>query len=77
MREGGRRKITRYNPILAKLRMNLLSDVEEQFLQLYIGCSGWSYTSWQGPFYPSNLENKQWLSYYSQIFNYVEIDHIL
>jgi uncharacterized protein YecE (DUF72 family) len=43
-------------------------------LQLYIGCSGWSYTSWQGPFYPSNLENKQWLSYYSQIFNYVEID---
>jgi hypothetical protein len=29
MREGGRRKITRYNPILAKLRMNLLSDVEE------------------------------------------------
>ena len=43
-------------------------------MQLYIGCSGWSYTSWQGPFYPSNLENKQWLSYYSQIFNYVEID---
>ncbi len=43
-------------------------------LQLYIGCSGWSYTTWQGPFYPSNLENKQWLSYYSQIFNYVEID---
>jgi len=43
-------------------------------LQLYIGCSGWSYTSWHGPFYPSNLENKLWLSYYSQVFNYVEID---
>jgi uncharacterized protein YecE (DUF72 family) len=43
-------------------------------LELYIGCSGWSYTSWQGPFYPSNVENKLWLSYYSQVFNYVEID---
>jgi len=43
-------------------------------LQLYIGCSGWSYTSWQGAFYPSNVENKLWLSYYSQVFNYVEID---
>jgi len=43
-------------------------------LKLFIGCSGWSYTSWQGPFYPANLENKLWLPYYSQVFNYVEID---
>ncbi len=45
-----------------------------KLLQLYIGCSGWSYSSWQGPFYPSNLDNKHWLSYYSQVFNYVEVD---
>jgi hypothetical protein len=43
-------------------------------LKLYLGCSGWSYTSWQGPFYPQNMENRAWLPYYSQIFNYVEID---
>jgi uncharacterized protein YecE (DUF72 family) len=43
-------------------------------LKLYVGCSGWSYTSWQRTFYPSKLENKLWLSYYSQVFNYVEID---
>ena len=43
-------------------------------MQLYIGCSGWSYSSWQGPFYPHNIENKGWLPYYSQIFDYVEID---
>lgn len=43
-------------------------------MQYYIGCSGWSYTSWKGPFYPSNLENAKWLNYYSQIFDYVEID---
>jgi uncharacterized protein YecE (DUF72 family) len=43
-------------------------------LQFRIGCSGWSYTSWTGPFYPHNLENSDWLRYYSQIFDFVEID---
>jgi uncharacterized protein YecE (DUF72 family) len=39
-----------------------------------VGCSGWSYTSWQGPFYPTNIENSSWLKYYSHVFDYVEID---
>ena len=39
-----------------------------------IHCSGWSYSSWQGPFYPLNIENSQWLIYYSQVFDFVEID---
>src|ERR1051326_735617 len=43
-------------------------------LQYYTGCSGWSYTAWKGPFYPSDSENSNWLKYYSHIFNYVEID---
>ena len=43
-------------------------------MQFRIGCSGWSYTSWTGPFYPHNLENSDWLRFYSQIFDYVEID---
>ena len=43
-------------------------------MQYHIGCSGWSYTAWLGPFYPSKLENTDWLRYYSQIFDYVEID---
>jgi uncharacterized protein YecE (DUF72 family) len=43
-------------------------------LQFYIGCSGWSYSAWKGPFYPLNLESSEWLRYYSQIFDYVEID---
>ena len=43
-------------------------------MQFRIGCSGWSYTSWTGPFYPHNLENTDWLRFYSQIFDYVEID---
>jgi uncharacterized protein YecE (DUF72 family) len=43
-------------------------------LKFYIGCSGWSYSAWKGPFYPPNLENSKWLRFYSQIFDYVEID---
>ena len=43
-------------------------------MQFRIGCSGWSYTSWTGPFYPPNLENSDWLRFSSQIFDYVEID---
>jgi uncharacterized protein YecE (DUF72 family) len=43
-------------------------------LQYYIGCSGWSYSSWLGPFYPKGIENSKWLRYYSKVFNYVEID---
>jgi uncharacterized protein YecE (DUF72 family) len=43
-------------------------------VQYYIGCSGWSYSSWQGPFYPKNIENSMWLKYYSSVFDFVEID---
>ena len=43
-------------------------------MQIYVGCSGWSYTSWKGPFYPIDLDNSEWLDYYSHVFDFVEID---
>ena len=43
-------------------------------MNLYVGCSGWSYEGWKGTFYPSYLENKKWLSYYSKYFKFVEVD---
>jgi len=43
-------------------------------LEYYLGCSGWSYDGWKGPFYPQDLDNRYWLSYYSKIFDFVEID---
>jgi uncharacterized protein YecE (DUF72 family) len=43
-------------------------------LEYYLGCSGWSYDGWKGPFYPKDLDNRYWLSYYSQLFDFVEID---
>ena len=44
-------------------------------MEYYLGCSGWSYDGWKGSFYyPLDLDNRYWLSYYSKIFDFVEID---
>ena len=43
-------------------------------MNLYVGCSGWSYKGWIGTFYPYSLENKNWLPYYSKFFKFVEVD---
>ena len=43
-------------------------------MNLYVGCSGWTYSGWTGTFYPKNLENWQRLSYYSRFFNFIEVD---
>ncbi|MGQ9514226.1 MAG: DUF72 domain-containing protein [Thermoproteota archaeon] len=40
-------------------------------LGLWLGCSGWSYEEWVGPFYP---DKEKKFSYYSKIFKTVEID---
>ena len=39
-----------------------------------IGCSGFLYESWRGPFYPEVLPHKKWLDFYMQKFNTVELN---
>lgn len=39
-----------------------------------IGTSGWVYRHWVGRFYPSDLPEHDWLSYYAQRFSTVEIN---
>ena len=43
-------------------------------LALRIGCSGWSYEDWVGPFYPKETEPQAYLELYSRVFDCVEID---
>jgi len=43
-------------------------------MDLKIGCTGWSYQGWVGPFYPQKLEAGKFLKYYSQIFDITEIN---
>ncbi len=40
----------------------------------YIGCSGYYYPAWKKKFYPDGLAPKEWLAYYSSIFNTVELN---
>src|SRR2546430_6164758 len=42
--------------------------------RLRIGCSGWSYQDWVGPFYPRDAKPGDYLKLYSTIFDAVEID---
>jgi uncharacterized protein YecE (DUF72 family) len=39
-----------------------------------IGCSGWSYDHWIEPFYPPDLNRKDWLKYYAEYFSTVEVN---
>jgi DNA polymerase IV (archaeal DinB-like DNA polymerase) len=42
-------------------------------LEYYVGCSGWSNTG-EKFFYPDTLDTKDHLSYYSKVFDFVEVD---
>ncbi len=42
--------------------------------QQYIGCSGYYYPAWRKQFYPEGLKPKDWLTYYSTVFNTVELN---
>src|SRR6266508_3330500 len=42
--------------------------------EIRLGTQGWSYTDWVGPFYPPGAKAGQFLRYYSQSFDTVELD---
>ena len=39
-----------------------------------IGCSGWTYDDWRGPFYPETVRLKERLAYYASVFDTTEIN---
>ena len=43
--------------------------------RIWIGCSGYVYNHWHGPFYPADLPQKQWLAYYARHFPTVELNN--
>jgi len=42
--------------------------------ELRIGCSGWTYKDWTGPFYPDGTREKDRLAYYASRFDTAEIN---
>jgi uncharacterized protein YecE (DUF72 family) len=44
--------------------------------RLYLGTSGWNYKHWSGgTFYPQGLKSSEWLVYYIQYFDTVEVNN--
>ncbi len=43
-------------------------------VELRIGCVGYSYDFWVGPFYPRHTPQSEFLKLYSKVFDLVEID---
>ncbi len=43
-------------------------------MKAFIGTSGWSYSSFKKVFFPENLKSRDYLKFYSQHFNTVEIN---
>ncbi|HEY4657702.1 MAG TPA: DUF72 domain-containing protein, partial [Candidatus Bathyarchaeia archaeon] len=41
---------------------------------MFVGISGFSYAGWKGKFYPKEMKNEDFLAYYSQRLNSVEIN---
>ena len=42
--------------------------------RLVVGCSGWSYDDWTGPFYPADLPARRRLEHYASQFGSVEVN---
>jgi len=42
--------------------------------KLRVGCSGWGYDDWVGPFYPPGTQKSEYLRQYATAFDLVEID---
>ncbi|TSC53378.1 MAG: hypothetical protein LiPW16_410, partial [Microgenomates group bacterium LiPW_16] len=42
--------------------------------KVFIGTSGWQYFHWKGKFYPQDLPQRQWLSFYAKYFDTVEVN---
>ena len=43
--------------------------------RIRIGCSGWNYRDWRGPFYPAAMATRDWFAFYAQTFDTVEINN--
>lgn len=42
---------------------------------VHVGCSGWTYRHWRGAFYPERLPARDWLGFYAEQFDTVEINN--
>jgi len=42
-------------------------------LKYFVGCAGWRYGNWVSGFYPATLDSRDYLAYYSRVFDFVQV----
>ncbi len=45
-----------------------------RLLEVRVGCTGWSFGGWNGPFYPATMDPKDYLKHYAKSFDITEIN---
>lgn len=67
--------------LLTRRRSTGPSDKEEYWVAVgrcvgryWVGCSGWAYDDWVGPFYPPGTPPGDYLTRYARVFRVVEVD---
>ena len=53
-------------------------DMQQDLLmetEFFLGCSGFYYNHWKGPFYPEKLAKAKWLQHYAEQFNTLEVNN--
>jgi uncharacterized protein YecE (DUF72 family) len=51
-----------------------LLDIGILLKSILVGCAGWEYDDWIGPFYPKNLQKDHHLAYYAKFFDFTEVN---
>ncbi|MDF2455308.1 MAG: hypothetical protein K0R51_1301, partial [Cytophagaceae bacterium] len=54
--------------------LHIMKEIIMSGSKFRIGCSGYYYAAWKNKFYPQGLQPKNWLAYYSTVFNSVELN---
>jgi uncharacterized protein YecE (DUF72 family) len=46
----------------------------DELKNILVGCAGWAYDDWIGPFYPKSLKKDHHLAYYAKFFDFTEVN---
>ncbi len=61
-------------PVSAERELMFRTSPRENVGRYWIGCSGWAYDDWLGPFYPRGTAPGEFLNRYARVFRVVEVD---
>src|SRR5262249_55853140 len=56
------------------IALSVVATAQSSVTRVHVGASGWSYPSWRPGFYPAGTDQRDFLGYYAQRFDTVELN---